>query len=119
MKYRILAMTNCMPGQDAEFNRWYDERHLHDVLAVPGVVSAQRFKTSDGFDSPLSYRYITLYELNTDDPGAVLQELGKRIGTNVMPASPSLDMSSAGVLILEAVGESVTASPKKVSEGVA
>lgn len=112
-KYRLLALTNCVQGQDAEFNRWYDQQHTQDVLAVPGMVSAQRFKVSDGFEGQLPWRYLTLYELDTDDPAALVQALGNRMGTAAMPATPALDMEGAAALVLERVGERITAVAKK------
>lgn len=110
--FHLLALTNCVAGQDEEFNRWYDERHLPDVLAVPGIISAQRFKLCTGFEGQLAWRYLTLYELNTEDPNAILQELGSRMGTAVMPATVALEMTTAGAVGLQAVGERVCAPQK-------
>lgn len=37
----LLVQTNSVAGREDEFNRWYSETHLADVLAVPGGVRAQ------------------------------------------------------------------------------
>jgi hypothetical protein len=103
-RHYLLALTNAVPGQDAELNRWYDEQHLADVLKVPGVVRAQRLQTIDAFRGPLSWTYLTLYELNTADPGAILQELGKRIGTELMPLTGAMDTNTAAAVILQDIG---------------
>ena len=34
--YRYLVITKPVPGQEDEYNRWYTERHLPDVVAVIG-----------------------------------------------------------------------------------
>ncbi|EEA02613.1 conserved hypothetical protein [Burkholderia sp. H160] len=103
-RYHLLALTNCVPGQESEFERWYDEQHLSDALNVPGVISAQRFRTVDGLQAPLSWRFLTLYELETSDPAALLQELGQRIGTPLMPLTDAMDVSNAGAAVLESAG---------------
>jgi len=47
VKFTYLVLTNAVPGREEEFNRWYTEQHLPDVLRVPGVVSAQRFSRTE------------------------------------------------------------------------
>ena len=62
---------------EADWNRWYDEVHLPDSLACPGVLSGQRYLTSGEIsesDRGQSRRnkarfYTTVYEL--DSPAAV------------------------------------------------
>ena len=46
-KYTFLAFTNPTPGKEHEFNTWYDEHHLKDVIDVSGFVSARRFRLAD------------------------------------------------------------------------
>lgn len=88
---KFIVMVNATAGQDAEFNRWYDEEHLGDVCAIPGVVSAERFNLVAGLPS---FRYLTIYEFDTDDPKAVLAEIGRRSGTPQMLLSPALDVEN-------------------------
>jgi hypothetical protein len=106
-KYCLLALTNAVPGGDDDLNRWYDAQHVPDVLAVPGFASAQRFKVLAGFEGQLQWRYLTLYELDTETPAALMQDLGQRFGTPAMPVSPALHVESAGAVVLEAIGDRV------------
>ena len=47
-KYTFVVLSNpTTPGQEAEYNEWYDKIHIPDVLNVPGFVAAQRFKIAD------------------------------------------------------------------------
>ena len=39
----FFAFTNPTSGKEDEYNTWYDEHHLKDVINVPGFVSARRF----------------------------------------------------------------------------
>ena len=66
------------PEQDAEFNEWYDQTHIPDVLAVPGVISAQRFKHHQldrDASKPVRYSYVTIYEIE-GDPNEVMGKIG-------------------------------------------
>ena len=70
-----MVTTRCTdPAREAEFNRWYDEVHLPDLLSVPHIVAAQRY-TLAGPPSQTEpgAQYLAVYELDTDDPQAVVQ----------------------------------------------
>jgi len=93
-KHVLIVVTNPAPGQEDEFNRWYSNRHLDDVLRVPGFVAAQRFKlTMDGAQS-LPGPYLAIYEMETDDPAATFAELAKAAQSGEMVLSPALDTTN-------------------------
>jgi hypothetical protein len=75
-KYTLVVETSARPGRDDDFNDWYDNRHIPDVLDVPGIVAAQRFVLHGSFigENPVN-RYLALYELDTDDPDETLRAL--------------------------------------------
>ncbi|MGH3386588.1 MAG: hypothetical protein ACRDO1_18570 [Nocardioidaceae bacterium] len=56
----LLVMMEPHEGFDESLNRWYDEEHLAERLAVPGVLSARRFVAVEGVP-----RYLALYDLET------------------------------------------------------
>ena len=64
-RYVFVVLTNASGGRDDEFNEWYNNQHIPDVLKIPGFVAAQRFNIAgaqmDGATSP--WRYLALYEL--------------------------------------------------------
>lgn len=97
-RYKLVAFSNAAEGRDEDYVRWYDEQHLPDVVAIPGVISGERFLCATGGE----HRYMAIYEVETDDPGAILAELGKRAGTDQMPISDALDPGSARLAIWEA-----------------
>lgn len=60
----------------AEFHRWYDEIHVHEVLQVPGVVAATRYELDpdqmpSGGAEALGRRFLCAYEIEGEDLGAV------------------------------------------------
>ena len=45
----VMAVTMDVDEADEEeFNKWYHEQHLPERMAIPGYVSARRFKLEDG-----------------------------------------------------------------------
>lgn len=90
-KHILLALTNATPGNDAAFNDWYDKVHLPDVLNVDGFVAAQRFKLSDAQrQSDTPYRYLAVYEIETDDLARSVAELAHQ-ADHVMELSDAFD----------------------------
>lgn len=81
----MTALPNCLliviaevdASVEAAWNRWYDDVHLPDALACPGVLAGRRYLTcgqiseSDrGQSSRIPTKlYTTVYEL--DSPAAV------------------------------------------------
>jgi len=102
-RYTMVVLTNPVAGREAEFNAWYTEKHLYDVIKVPGFISAQRFK---GLREPGSkeakFGYLAVYELETDDLDAALKDLEGRYGKPDMSASDSMD-PNAYVMVCETI----------------
>jgi hypothetical protein len=56
----LLNAMNVVPEFEAEFNEWYDKEHIPALAAVPGVLSARRFRGTSG-----NRKYVALYHLAT------------------------------------------------------
>src|SRR5690606_28970654 len=94
-KVKMVVLANPVPGREDEFNEWYTNTHLRDVVAVPGIQSAQRFKLCDPMGFEHRHQYLALYEIDSDDREAVIEELLRRRGTASMQISEALDMDTA------------------------
>lgn len=88
------------PDEEAEYNRWYSDKHLRDVVGVPGIVSATRYRLdkgvrmADGAMPPNGAGYMALYELEaetTEELQAISDALAAAIGEGKVDVSPSLD----------------------------
>ena len=68
-RHLMVVMTNPVEGREAEYNDWYESRHLPDVLQIPGIVSAERFELSgeQRYDPPYPFSYLALYWIETND----------------------------------------------------
>ncbi len=58
----LVNAMNVAPEHDAEFNEWYDHEHIPALSAVPGTLSARRFRDPTG-----SHRYLALYHLTAPE----------------------------------------------------
>jgi hypothetical protein len=63
------------PSREGEFNEWYADTHIPEVCAIPGIVSARRYKVHDaGFvlatwPSTRSTRTISPTRSRSSSPG--------------------------------------------------
>jgi hypothetical protein len=93
----MIATANARPGQDAEFNDWYETIHLAEVCAVPGIKSGRRLRAVPNAFSTSPSQYITIYELDTEHPDQVVQELSRRATSGEMHMSAALEPEGATV----------------------
>jgi hypothetical protein len=111
-KHRLVVFTNAMPGRDAEFNKWYDEVHLREVVEVDGFAAAQRFVLSADQIGELDAdsvpgRYLAIYEIDAEDLKSAFDKLNAASGGG-MTMSDALDSSSAKAIAYTALGERYT-----------
>src|SRR5439155_10429651 len=109
-KYTFVVLTNPTPGKDAEYNRWYNEQHIPDVLQARGFVCAQRFRLADtqmGGDTNKPYKYLALYEIETDNLQGALDDLASRRNTPDMVMTDAIDLKGAASFIFTPVAEKV------------
>ena len=64
----FVVQTNAEAGRDDEFNDWYSNVHIPEILALPGFVGAQRFLLAripgDAASEAYAYQYLTIYEVD-------------------------------------------------------
>ncbi len=114
-KYTFIVLTNPTAGKEAEFNEWYNGHHIPDVLNVPGFVCAQRFRLADiqmGGEHSKAFKYLALYEIDTEDLAGTLKEMRARGGTAEMVLSDAID-KKVGTFIFTPIAEKVMASAVK------
>ena len=75
-KWINLVEANCKDAsREEEFNDWYDNIHLPDVLETPGFVAATRYVIREPQDG--CGKYIAVYEIETDDFEQTMEARGK------------------------------------------
>mgnify|MGYP001179301195 CR=1 FL=1 len=96
---QFLVFSNPVAGKETEYNDWYDNVHVPDVLKVPGVCGAKRYEIAhlDPNTEP-PHKYLAIYELD-GEPADVMAGLMSRVGGPEMTMSDALDMSTIGMTI--------------------
>jgi hypothetical protein len=109
-RYTFVVLSESVEGREDEYNDWYTNRHLADVLRVEGFVAAQRFRLTEN-DPPqeFSHKYLALYEVETDDLEKVKRALAET-PSDLMPISPALDREHAVARWFTPVTERKTSS---------
>ena len=54
----LMVWTDVPADKEAEFNRWYNEEHLAERLAIPGFLNAARYEAVKG-----GPKHLAVYEL--------------------------------------------------------
>ncbi len=108
-KYVYVVMTNPVEGREDEYNEWYTNHHLADIVRL-GFQSAQRFELASMATPQVSgHRFLAIYEVETDDIDAVNQAMVNAAGTTALPLSEALDLSSFQTWWFEAITDKMSA----------
>ena len=58
----MMVMVDIPTDKEDDFNRWYNEEHLAELLSVPGVLSAARYEAVSS-----GPKHLAFYELESPD----------------------------------------------------
>ena len=61
----LLNAMNVAPEAEDDFNAWYDEEHLPALAAVPGTLSARRYRSTEAGGG--THKYLAIYHLENPD----------------------------------------------------
>ena len=109
-RFQYVILSRAAPGREDEFVAWYRDRHLADVCRMPGVVGGKLdrmdFQRVYELDAAPQWTLMTIYELEGDDPAAIIDTIRAASGTESMPATDALTkagmIQAAGHLIATA-----------------
>lgn len=91
-QYDLLVFTNAKAGQDAEFNRWYDESHLPELTTLDGVSGGERYDVLPGLDGQApKFNYMAVYHLAGEDPAAAAGQVLDAARTGKLTPSDAID----------------------------
>ena len=107
-RYKLVVMTSPLEGREDEYHDWYQNRHLRQVVALPGFIKAQRFRLATALAEHETFPYLAIYDVETDDIDAVLAEMRSRAGTERLSISDALAPKAYAVMY-EELGPAVTA----------
>ena len=94
-EYTLIVYTCPADGREDEYNAWYDDIHLPEFSALPGVINGRRFKVA-GDGKP---QYAALYELSAH-PDAVMAAMNEGIKNGTVHMSDAIDPASLSMTTL-------------------
>lgn len=109
-RFTYISLVKAADGREDEMVEWYCQRHIEDVVKMPGVVSGKLFKLDFHrvYDLPDAPQWTTMviYELEGDDPEPIVNSLRDASGSPAMPSCDAVTrpgmVQVAGHLIAEA-----------------
>jgi hypothetical protein len=106
-KYKLVALTTPVAGKEKEYNEWYQKKHLSELVALPGMKGAQRYKLTAKLVGADTNPWMAIYDLETDDPMGFLGALGKAHASGAMTQSDANDVTKTYTALFEENGERV------------
>lgn len=113
-RYMLFVYSRPTPGMQEEYDQWYSNTHLHDVLELDGFAAAQRwvFDHPHPADGPEpEWRNVALYEVPAEDyerarasliaSGIERAEALAEGRTPQVPISPALDETRVAYWFVE------------------
>lgn len=86
----LMVLANPVEGQEAEFDDWYTNVHVPELLCLSSFVGARRYRLNPAIPTSSRYRYLTVYEVT--DSNRAAEEMGSAQGDLTM--SPALDVEN-------------------------
>ena len=108
-KYKLIALTTPVEGKEDAYNEWYQNTHLHELIALPGVKRAQRYKQVVKLVGADSNPYLAIYDIECDDPMAFLGVLGEAAAAGKVTPGDASDAASTYTALFTEFGEPVVA----------
>jgi len=94
-EYTLIVYTSPVDGREDEYNAWYDDIHLPEFAALPGVIAGRRFKVVGG----RTPQYVVIYDLSAH-PDKVLAAMDAGVKDGTVRMSDAIDMSSVSMTTL-------------------
>jgi len=77
-RFLLIAINGPTKGEgdEAEYNKWYDQVHAADLMTINGAMSVRRFEVEaqNRIDKP----YVSVTEIEGDSADAVMKELAEK-----------------------------------------
>jgi hypothetical protein len=114
-RYVMLVFANPIPGREAEFNDWYTNTHMGDLVQLQGWMGAQRFRLVTNVQPRLSaagygHGYLIIWDLEDNDANAALARMTAAIsgGKSRLGAAFNYTPGAGANGTFEAIGPRIT-----------
>jgi hypothetical protein len=95
--YTLIVYTSPADGREDDYSAWYDDVHLAEFSALPGVISGRRFQVAPSASG--QPQYCAIYELSSP-PDEVMAAMNAQVKEGTMHMTDALDMKSLSMTTL-------------------
>jgi len=74
-RHVVVVLSEPVAGREAEFDDWYENTHIDEVLATTGWTSGQRFVLSAEKGAKCPLRHLAVYEVEAESGDEVVATL--------------------------------------------
>lgn len=97
----VVQSDPARPDLEDAYNDWYDNTHVPEICAVPGFVSARRYKVhgaaAAGAGAPA---YLAIYEIDADDLTAPAAEWRARSAAGLATGTEALRLDPPPIVTI-------------------
>lgn len=108
-KFKLVALSTPVAGKEDEFHDWYQNKHLPEIVALPGGVGAQRYKLVAKLMGADPNQYLAIYDVEIDDPMQFLGAMGQASAEGKFTATDANDMGTVYTALFSELDERVGA----------
>ncbi len=91
---KLVALTRPLPGREADYHDWYQNVHLPELVNTFKMKGAQRYKLVAKLMGADENEFLAIYDIECDDPAALLGEMGQAAASGKMTQSDASDMGT-------------------------
>ncbi|WP_419825530.1 hypothetical protein [Sphingomonas sp.] len=108
----MIVLSKPVSQEDEEaYNRWYSDVHLAEIVALPGVTGAARYKIAElalpSEPSKRTQKYIAIYELTANTEAelqAFVDNMNASIGAGNFDMSGPMDFNDVDAMLALPIG---------------
>ena len=97
-EYTLIVYSSPADGREDDYNAWYDDVHLAEFSALPGVISGRRFKVAAA-DADAKPVYAAVYELSSP-PDQVFGAMNAGVKDGTVHMTDAIDTTSFSMTTL-------------------
>ena len=101
-KQLVLVLTEPTEGKVDEFNQYYENLHLDEVLQTTGWKTAQRYQLVEQAGEECPLPYLAVYEAESVEGKSAIARMNET--RSQRQQSGALNRRTAGAWIFEAIG---------------
>jgi hypothetical protein len=101
-RHLVLILTEPTEGNEDEFNDYYENLHLREVLDTTALQTAQRFKLAGEAGEGCPLPYLAVYETEADNAQEVIDDLNETRAQRQQ--SDALNRRTGRVWVFEEIG---------------